>query len=85
MRARPWADLLDRHRKEWVASLGATDAPDADALRAAAAEGRPVVVGLRADSQGAAEREAERLAEELGGVTVCQRLAAGSLIGADGG
>ncbi len=85
MRARPWADLLDRHREEWVASLGATDAPDADALRAAAAEGRPVVVGLRADTQGAAEREAKRLAAELGGVTVCQRLAAGSLITAEEG
>ena len=69
----------------WVDDYsGATDGPDADALRAAAAEGRPVVVGLRADTQGAAEREAGRLAEELGGVTVCQRLAAGSLIGAEG-
>ena len=63
----------------------ATDGPEADALRAAAAEGRPVVVGLRADGRGAAEREAGRLAEELGGVTVCQRLAAGSLITRDGG
>ena len=43
------------------------------------------MVGLRADTQGAAEREAGRLAEELGGVTVCQRLAAGSLISAEGG
>ena len=96
---RPWADLLGRHREQWVASLGAegavmwvddytgdaTDGPEADALRAAAAEGRPVVVGLRADGRGAAEREAGRLAEELGGVTVCQRLAAGSLITGDGG
>ena len=82
---RPWADLLGRHREQWVASLGATEAPDADALRAAAAEGRPVVVGLRADAAGAAEREAGRLADELGGVTVCQRLAAGSLITAEGG
>jgi hypothetical protein len=95
--ARPWADLLDRHREQWVASLGGDDAvvwvddysggatgPDADALRAAA-EGRPVVVGMRADARGAAAREAERLAAELGGMTVCQRLAAGSLITAEGG
>jgi hypothetical protein len=92
--ARPWADLLDRHREQWVASLagersvmwlddytgGANGKPDAEALRAAVAEGRPVVVGLRADAGGAAAREAGRLAAELGGVTVCQRLAAGSLM-----
>jgi hypothetical protein len=95
--ARPWAELLDRHREQWVASLagersvmwlddytgGAKGEPDADALRAAVAEGRPVVVGLRADAGGAAAREAGRLAAELGGVTVCQRLAAGSLISAE--
>jgi hypothetical protein len=96
MRARPWADLLDRHREEWVASLGGEGAVmwiddytdggvDAESLRAAAAEGRPVVVGLRADAQGAAEREAARLAAELGGVTVRQRLAAGSLMSAEEG
>jgi hypothetical protein len=91
---RPWADLLDRHREQWVASLGgersvmwlddytggANGEPDDDALRAAVAEGRPVVLGLRADAGGAAAREARRLAAELGGVTVCQRLAAGSLM-----
>jgi hypothetical protein len=91
---RPWADLLRRHREQWVASLGGERSlmwlddythagegrPDVDALRAAAAEGRAVIVGLPADAGGAAEREAGRLAAELGGVTVCQRLAAGSLI-----
>ena len=90
---RPWADLLGRHREQWVASLGGedavmwvddyTDEADADALRAAVAEGRPVVVGLRADAGGAAERVAGLLAAELGGVTMCQRLAAGSLISAE--
>jgi hypothetical protein len=94
MRASPWADLLERHREEWVASLGGDaavmwvddytgGATDADALRNAAAEGRPVIVGLRADPQGAAERAAARLAAELGGVTVRQRLAAGSQISAE--
>jgi hypothetical protein len=96
--ARPWADLLDRHREDWVAALaverslmwlddytGAEDEPDAAAFRAAVAEGRPVVVGLRADAGGAAAREARRLAAELGGVTMCQRLAAGSLIAVDEG
>ena len=95
-RSRPWADLLSRHREQWVASLtgegpvlwvddyaGGED--DAESLRAAAAEGRPVVVGLRADAAGAAAREAARLAGELGGVTVHQRLAAGSLIDTDDG
>jgi hypothetical protein len=96
---RPWADLLGRHREQWVASLAGersvvwvddyeADAEgdhDAEAVRAAAAEGRPVVVGLRADAGGAAAREAGRLAAELGGVTVCQRLAAGSLITAEEG
>ena len=88
----PWGDLLGRHRERWVASLGgersvmwvddyaAGGESGAEALRAAAAEGQPVVVGLRADAGGAAEREAGRLAAELGGVTVCQRLGAGSLI-----
>lgn len=52
----------------------------ADALRSAAAEGRPLVVGVPADADGAASREADRLASELGGVTMAQRLAAGSLI-----
>ena len=89
MRARPWADLLDRHREEWVASLGGEGAvtwvDDADALRAAVSEGRPAVLGLHADAGGAAEREAGRLAAELGGVMVCQRLAAGSLIGPEEG
>jgi hypothetical protein len=90
-----WADLLDRHRSEWVASLAAggpmtwvDDYNDHDggdeALRAAAAEGRPVVVGLPSDARGDAKREADRLAEELGGVRITQRLAAGSLIGPDG-
>jgi hypothetical protein len=55
------------------------------ALRELAASGRAVVVGLQADAGGAAAREAERLAAELGGVTVAQHLAAGSLItGEDG-
>jgi hypothetical protein len=89
--ARPWADLLDRHREEWVASLAGEGAvmwvddyagAGDEALRAALAEGRPVVLGLRADPGGAAAREASRLAAELGGVTLCQRLAAGSLIAA---
>jgi hypothetical protein len=62
-----------------------TGEADADALRAAAAEGRRVVVGLRADARGEAEREATRLAAELGGVTVRQRLAAGSLISTEEG
>jgi len=93
-----WAELLDRHRSEWVASLAAggsmvwvddyhpgddRDGGD-EAVRAAAAEGRPVVVGLPADARGEAEREADRLAAELGGVRVTQHLAAGSLIGPDG-
>jgi hypothetical protein len=52
-----------------------------EALRAAAAEGRPVVIGLPADAGGSAAREASRLANELGGVTLTQQLAAGSLIG----
>jgi hypothetical protein len=95
-RSRPWADLLSRHRERWVASLSgdesvlwmddyAGEAGDAESLRAAAAEGRPIVVGLSADAAGAGAREAARLAGELGGVTVHQRLAAGSLIGADDG
>jgi hypothetical protein len=95
-RSRPWADLLSRHREQWVASVTGDGSVlwvddyaggdgDAESLRAAAAEGRPVVVGLRADAAGAAAREAARLAGELGGVTVHQRLAAGSLIGADDG
>jgi hypothetical protein len=89
-----WADLLDRHRSEWVAALAAgqpmvwvDDYPaggDRDAVRDAAAEGRPVVVGLPADGRGDAEREADRLAAELGGTRVTQRLAAGSLIGPEG-
>jgi hypothetical protein len=90
--ARPWAHLLDRHRARWVESL-AGDAPilwfddytagedDAGALRAAVAEGRPVVLGLPADAGGEAAREASRLANELGGVALTQQLAAGSLIG----
>jgi hypothetical protein len=90
--AAPWAHLLDRHRAKWVESL-AGDAPvvwldeytaggdDAKALQAAVAEGKPVVLGLPADAGGAAAREAGRLAAELGGVTVTQQLAAGSLIG----
>jgi hypothetical protein len=88
-----WADLLDRHRSEWVASLAAGRpmvwvedyalGGDRDAVRDAAAEGRPVVVGLPADVRGDAEREADRLAAELGGTRVTQRLAAGSLIAAD--
>jgi hypothetical protein len=95
-RSAPWADLLSRHRDRWVDSVagessvlwvddyaGTEGGRDAEALRAAAAEGRPVVVGLRADASGAAAREAGRLAAELGGVTVCQRLAAGSLITAE--
>ena len=91
-RSGPWADLLSRHRERWVASvagersvLWVDDYPgaDAEALRAAAADGRPVVVGLPADAGGAAAREAGRLAAELGGVTVCQRLAAGSVITAE--
>jgi hypothetical protein len=107
-----WADLLDRHRAEWVASLagdrdvtsldgegapdgtlvwldrypGGVDRGDVGArLRALAAEGRPVVVGLPADAGGAAAREAERLASELGGVTLAQHLAAGSLIAGEAG
>jgi hypothetical protein len=93
--ARPWADLLERHRADWVAAAtGERQAlwvddwsgeRDADALRAAAAEGRAVIVGLPADAGGAAAREAERLASELGGVALAQRLAAGSLIAAGGG
>ena len=95
-RSGPWADLLSRHRERWVASVagersvlwvddfaGPAGELDSEALRAAAAEGRPVVVGLPADAGGAAAREAGRLAAELGGVTVCQRLAAGSLITAE--
>jgi hypothetical protein len=82
--ARPWAELLDRHRRQWVAALAGerdvTWLDDAGGLRAAAAEGRPAVLGLRADAGGAAAQEASRLAAELGGVAVCQRLAAGSLI-----
>jgi hypothetical protein len=95
--AHPWADLLRRHRNQWVASLAGergvswhddyTGAergePSVDELRATAAEGRPVIVGLRADATGAAARQAHRLAAELGGVTVCQRLAAGSLMSAE--
>ena len=46
--------------------------------------GRPVVLGLRADAGGAAAREAGRLAAELGGVALCQRLAAGSVISLEG-
>jgi hypothetical protein len=94
--AGPWAHLLDRHRADWVAALagersamwlddyagGEDREHDAETLRAAVAEGRPVVVGLPADAGGAAAREADRLASELGGVTVAQRLAAGSLISA---
>jgi hypothetical protein len=90
--ARPWADLLERHRADWVAAVAGERQPvwfddyradqDAEALRAAVAEGRPVVVGLPADAGGAAAREANRLAGELGGVTMTQQLAAGSLIGA---
>jgi hypothetical protein len=86
-----WAETLDRHRSEWVASLapgGAIvwvddyrDEAGAEAVRAAAADGRPLVVGLPADVRGDAEREADRLAAELGGTRVTQRLAAGSLIG----
>jgi hypothetical protein len=93
-----WAELLDRHRSEWVASLAAggpmmwvdnyrgddDGEADAEAVRAAVADGRPVVVGLPADARGDAEREADRLAAELGGLRVTQRLAAGSLIGPDG-
>jgi hypothetical protein len=88
-----WAELLDRHRSEWVASLAGEESVEwvddyragggDEALRAAVAEGRPVVVGLAADGRGEAEREADRLAAELGGVRVTQQLAAGSLIGAD--
>jgi hypothetical protein len=90
--AAPWAHLLDHHRAKWVESL-AGDTPvvwlddytaggvDAEALQAAVAEGKPVVLGLPADAAGAAAREAGRLAAELGGVTVTQQLAAGSLIG----
>jgi hypothetical protein len=93
-----WAELLDRHRSEWVASLAAggpmmwvdnycggdNGEADAEAVRAAVADGRPVVVGLPADARGDAEREAGRLAAELGGLRVTQRLAAGSLIGPNG-
>src|SRR5918992_980624 len=89
-----WAELLDRHRGDWVASLAAGrpmvwvddygGGGDRDAVRDAAAEGRPVVLGLPADARGEAEREADRLAAELGGVRVTQHLAAGSLIGPDG-
>ena len=93
-----WADLLDRHRSEWVAALAAggrmmwvddyrggdEGEADAEAVRAAVADGRPVVVGLPADARGDAEREADRLAAELGGLRVTQRLAAGSLIGPAG-
>ena len=89
-RSRPWADLLRRHREQWVAALGGEESVvllddydgdhDAESLKSAAARGRPLVVGLRADSEGAAAREAARLAAELGGETVRQQLAAGSLI-----
>jgi hypothetical protein len=89
--ARPWADLLERHRADWVAVVAGerramwlddyTGDQDGEALRAAVAEGRPVIVGLLADAGGVAAREANRLAGELGGVTLTQRLAAGSLIG----
>jgi hypothetical protein len=54
-------------------------------LRELAASGRAVVVGLPADAGGAAAREAERLAAELGGVTLAQHLAAGSLIAGEDG
>jgi hypothetical protein len=93
-----WAELLDRHRSEWVASLAAggpmmwvdnyrgddDGEADAEAVRAAVADGRPVVVGLPADALGNAEREADRLAAELGGTRLTQRLAAGSLIAPEG-
>jgi hypothetical protein len=90
--ARPWAHLLDRHRAQWVESLAghtpviwiddyAAGEGVRDGLRGAVEEGRPVVLGLPADAGGAAARAASRLASELGGVTVTQRLAAGSLIG----
>lgn len=89
-----WADLLDRHRSEWVASLAAgrpmvwvddyRGAGDREDVQGAVADGRPVVVGLPADARGDAEREADRLAAELGGLRVTQRLAAGSLIGPGG-
>jgi hypothetical protein len=89
-----WADLLGRHRSEWVASLAPSESlvwvdeygqgeTDAETVRSAAAEGRPLVVGIPADARGEAQREADRLADELGGVRVTQRLAAGSLIGTD--
>jgi hypothetical protein len=89
--AGPWAQLLDRHRADWVAALAdgrpvtwvddyVAGEDHAESVRAAAGEGRPVVVGLPADADGAAAREADRLASELGGVTVVQHLAAGSLI-----
>ena len=92
---RPWAELLEGHRERWLESLGGRDVlwvddygsgGDATAaeVRAAAADGRPVVVGLRADAGGAAAREAGRLADQLGGVALCQRLAAGSVISAEG-
>jgi hypothetical protein len=90
--ARPWAELLERHRADWVAEVAGerqalwlddyTGERDEAALRTAAAEGRPLVLGLAADAGGAAAREASRLAKELGGVALTQRLAAGSLIGA---
>ena len=88
----PWAELVERHRERWLEALGGdrdllwvddfTAAGDASAkeVRAAAAAGRPVAVGMRADAGGAAGREAARLATELGGVALCQRLAAGSVI-----
>ena len=92
---RPWAELLEGHRERWLESLGGRDVlwvddygsgddATAEEVRAAAAEGRPVVVGLRADPGGAAAREAGGLAAQLGGVALCQRLAAGSLISAEG-
>jgi hypothetical protein len=91
--ARPWAELLERHRAAWVAEVAGerqalwlddyTGDRDEAALRAAASEGRPVILGLAADAGGAAARDASRLAKELGGIALTQRLAAGSLIGAE--
>jgi hypothetical protein len=78
--ASPWADLLDRHRAQWVASLGGErsvlwldeytgDGNRDEAVRDAVAEARPVVVGCRPTptvSQGAKPLAWQRSSEVSG-------------------
>lgn len=67
-----WLDAYpgdgDRHRLD-------------ETVRAAAAAGHQVVIGLQADAEGRAEREAAELASDLDGLVISQHLAAGSVIG----